>query len=102
MWQQANIKAIGLGDTRLSTDISKNNPVIALDVQTHKAVDTEQRAWDPRGQTPVENIRSNARVLVDLDVAPVRVIRELEGEIGVRPQFLSCQEVGMSSPRLER
>lgn len=70
VWQHANLKANDLATTRLSTDASKNNPVIALDHDTHVQVNAAQRALDPSTQTPIENINANTQILRDLNAAP--------------------------------
>ncbi|MEL4106276.1 RHS repeat-associated core domain-containing protein [Oscillospiraceae bacterium WX1] len=63
VWQHANIKENGLASERLSTDVSKNNPVIALEQSQHKIVNKAQRAFDAANQAPLENIRANSNIL---------------------------------------
>ena len=65
LWQHANLKANDLATNRLSTDASKNNPVIALDRDTHVQVNQAQRSIDAANQTPMENIEANTQILRD-------------------------------------
>lgn len=44
MWQNANLEANGIASGRLSTEASKDNPVIALDKATHQQVNAAQRS----------------------------------------------------------
>jgi hypothetical protein len=77
LWQHANIKAHGLATRRFSTGVSQDNPVIALDRDTHNKVTSAQRALDPARQTPIDNINSNAEILRRLNAAPPEVIELL-------------------------
>ncbi|MDC6133994.1 RHS domain-containing protein, partial [Burkholderia gladioli] len=61
--QHAWLKNQGLASNRLSTDASKNNPVIALNCDCHKAVNKAQRALDVTKQTAQQNIEANADIL---------------------------------------
>jgi YD repeat-containing protein len=63
LWQHANLRANGLATTRLSTEASRNNPVLALEQGVHREINAGQRAFNPVLQTPVENIRTNAAIL---------------------------------------
>ena len=54
LWQHANLRANGLADERLSTEASRQNPVIALDQATQQQVNAAQRAIDAASQTPME------------------------------------------------
>jgi hypothetical protein len=78
IWQQANINEQGLATSRLSGAASGENPVIALRADVHRQVSAAQGAFDPRAQTPVQNIRTGAQILRDLNAAPPRVIDEAE------------------------
>jgi RHS repeat-associated protein len=79
LWQQANLNEYGLSTTRrLSTDASKQNPVIALTRGIHRQVTTEQGKLNARAMTPIENIRANAQILRDLNAAPPNVINDAE------------------------
>ncbi|MFT3727114.1 MAG: LysM peptidoglycan-binding domain-containing protein [Terricaulis sp.] len=78
LWQHANIREQGLATSRMSTVASKNNPVIALDHDTHVQVSRAQRNFDVSAQTPVENINANAQILRDLNVAPESDIARLQ------------------------
>ena len=63
MWQHSNMKANGHTGSRLSTNASKNNPVMALPREVHAQVSKQQRLLDSIKQTPLENILSNADIM---------------------------------------
>ncbi len=65
IWQHANLKANNLATNRLSTEASKNNPVIALDREQHKIINRAQRELDAANQLPIDNIMSNSKILRD-------------------------------------
>lgn len=77
VWQHANLNEQGLASARHASDASKNNPVIALDRDTHVEVNKAQRALDARAQTPRENIEANIKILKDLKAAPSNKIDQL-------------------------
>src|SRR5690606_8401738 len=77
LWQHANLRANRLATDRLSTIVSQDNPVIALDRTVHIKVNTAQRGIDAASQHPIENIRANAAILRRLGVAPEQTINEL-------------------------
>jgi hypothetical protein len=70
MWQHANINENGYATTRLSTDASKKNPVMALPHEVHVDVNNAQRSINARLQTPTENINSNAQILYNHEKVP--------------------------------
>jgi len=76
--QHANLNERGLATTRLSTDASKNNPVIALEKSVHKEVNKVQRNLSPRTQTGTQNISDNIQILRDNPNIPNDVIDQLE------------------------
>ena len=78
IWQHANMNELGLADTRLVGAASRGNPVIAVNKTTHDLIGKAQRAFNPRAQTPIENIRVNAQILRDIKVAPARAINNME------------------------
>ena len=78
LWQHANLRANGLADERLSTEASRQNPVIALDQATHQQVNAAQRAIDAASQTPMENIDVNAAILRSLSAAQNKIVDQLE------------------------
>jgi RHS repeat-associated protein len=78
VWQHSNLQALGLATERLSTDISRGNPVIALDSATHAQVSAAQRAIDAATQAPRQNISANIQILRNLGVAPPDVLDALE------------------------
>ncbi|NOQ26245.1 MAG: toxin [Bacteroidales bacterium] len=61
--QHANLNERGLTITRLSTEASKSNPVIALEKATHQEVNAAQKVLKPRIQSGIENIKSNTEIL---------------------------------------
>jgi len=69
VWQHANLKANGLATTRLSTEASKNNPVIALEREEHKLINKAQRGFDVANQLPIENIMSNSKILREAGIS---------------------------------
>jgi hypothetical protein len=78
VWQNANLKANGLAPERLSTVASQENPVLALDRATHQEVTAMQRSFDPKTQTPIENIQANTSILRQLGVASEATITKIE------------------------
>ena len=79
MWQHANLNENGYATTRLSTDASKGNIVIALPHDVHADVNRAQRAFDARTQSPLDNIIANAKILLDNpDVPDSKVIEMLK------------------------
>jgi hypothetical protein len=76
--QHANLNERNLARTRLSTEASKNNPVIALDKTVHTDVNKAQRAIDPRAQSGVENIEANAKILREHPEIPNSAVDQLE------------------------
>jgi hypothetical protein len=71
--QHAVLQNEGLVDgTRLSSDASKSNPVIALDVETHAKVNAAQMEAGTHNMRPIESIEANARILreagIDADI----------------------------------
>ena len=77
-WQHANQKAQGLTEKRLDTAASKDNPVVMLDQTTHKEVTAAQKSFDPKAQTPGENINANINILRDKTGLTQQQIEELE------------------------
>ncbi|TQR19176.1 hypothetical protein [Psychrobacillus vulpis] len=69
VWQHANLKANGLATNRLSTEASKNNPVIALEREQHKLINKAQRGVDATNQLPLDNITSNSKILRDAGIS---------------------------------
>ncbi|MBI6871342.1 hypothetical protein [Clostridium aciditolerans] len=66
-----------LSKNRLSSDASKNNPVIALDKELHKKVNQLQKEdVQTSGVTGREHIEGNIRVLKELNV-PEKQIKKL-------------------------
>ena len=63
IWQHANLKENGYATTRLSTDASKNNIVMALPHDVHVDVNKAQYSLNAKVQSPIENISSNADIL---------------------------------------
>lgn len=63
IWQHANLNENGYATTRFSTNVSKQNPVIALPRNVHVDVNKAQRSIDVRNQLPLENISANAEIL---------------------------------------
>jgi hypothetical protein len=78
VWQFANQRANNLGTSRLSSDASKENPVIALSKETHQEVSAAQRSMDASKQTPAQNIRANAEILRRTNAAPESAIQKIE------------------------
>ncbi|MBN1758544.1 MAG: RHS repeat protein [Chitinispirillaceae bacterium] len=76
--QHANLNERGLATTRLSTDASKENPVIALPHDVHVEVNREQRELSPRQQTGEENIDSNIEILRRNSSVPEDAIDDIE------------------------
>lgn len=76
VWQHSNLKANGLATKRLSTNASKNNPVIALDKSEHQAINRTQKNIDVTHQTPEENIKTNAEFLRKVGV-PKEVVEDI-------------------------
>ena len=63
VWQHANINEQGLATTRLFTDVSKGNIIIALPHDQHVNINADQRQYDARAQTPIKNIEVNSTIL---------------------------------------
>lgn len=78
LWQHANLKAQGLATKRLSTEASKQNPVIALDKSTHARVSVAQRSIAAPLQTPAQNIDANAGIMRNLGAADNKAVDRLE------------------------
>jgi hypothetical protein len=78
LWQHSNIKTHDLATYRLSTEASKQNPVMVLDKETHKQVSVAQRSIDASSQTPTENISANTKILPKLGVANDKVAGQFE------------------------
>ncbi len=76
LWQHSNIQEQGLAQSRLSSPTSLGNPVITLEKPVHTAV-TRAQPQNPRSQTPLTNITSNAQVLRDIGI-PDSLVRRLE------------------------
>ena len=70
MWQHSNMKNKGYATTRLSTEASKNNPVIALPHEVHVDVNRQQYLFDGKNQTPFENIINNANIMYNNNDIP--------------------------------
>ncbi|MCR5291724.1 MAG: hypothetical protein K6E28_02405 [Eubacterium sp.] len=66
MWQHSNMKNKGYATTRLSTEASRNNPVIALPHKVHVDVNRQQYLFDGKNQTPFENIINALKHLDDI------------------------------------
>lgn len=67
--QHAVLVNEGLVDgARLSGDASKNNPVIALDAETHSIVNSKQLEVGTQDMKPLESIEANANILRDAGV----------------------------------
>lgn len=73
LWQHSNLKANNLATNRLSTPASKRNPVIALDKDTHKIINSAQKNLDAVNQAPIENVKSNAKILLDSGIPLTKV-----------------------------
>jgi len=58
-----NLKANGYATTRMSTDASKQNPVLALPHNIHTDITKAQYSFDANSQLPYVNIKSNANIL---------------------------------------
>ncbi len=63
LWQFANLKEHGYASSRVSNEISRNNPVIALPREVHLEVNRAQYSINPRAQTLLENIKANSEIL---------------------------------------
>ncbi|CAM4076983.1 RHS repeat-associated core domain-containing protein [Flavobacterium branchiophilum] len=71
--QNSILKKKGLTKKRLDTDASKNNPVIALDDETHKIVNKAQIDQKTSEMNVVDNIETNAKILSDNGVPQTKV-----------------------------
>ena len=60
----------GYATTRLSTETSRNNPVIALPHEVHVDVNRQQYLFDGKNQTPFENIINNANIMYNNNDIP--------------------------------
>lgn len=58
---------------RLAEDVSKKNPVIALNKEIHKKVNKTQRNLDIANQTEIENIEANIKTLEDTGIAKISI-----------------------------
>lgn len=58
---------------RLAEDVSKKNPVIALNKEIHKKVNKAQRNLDIANQTEIENIEANIKTLEDTGIAKISI-----------------------------
>lgn len=58
---------------RLAEDVSKKNPVIALNKEIHKKVNKAQRNLDIANQTAIENIEANIKTLEDTGIAKISI-----------------------------
>ena len=70
MWQHANLNENGYATTRLSTDASKNNPVMALPHEVHVDVNRAQSELNARTQAPMQNVMDNAQILYNHPAIP--------------------------------
>lgn len=70
LWQHANLKENGYATTRLSTEASKNNPVIALPHEVHVDVNKAQYSLNAKIQSPLDNINANANILYNHSKIP--------------------------------
>jgi len=70
VWQHANMKEHGLANRRGAGPASRENPVIALPDRVHTEVNAAQRAFDPRTQTPMQNIDANVEILRNHPAVP--------------------------------
>ncbi len=73
--QHAWLKENGHATSRLSTDISKGNPVIGLKRPTHQVVNALQSQIDFASQSAVENILANRRLMLDQGFSRRRINR---------------------------
>lgn len=78
LWQHSNINEHDLATERLSTEASKQNPVIVVDKPTHDQVNAAQRSIDARSQTPTDNISANAKILPKLGITDNKVAAQFE------------------------
>jgi hypothetical protein len=76
VWQHANLKANDLATNRLSTEASKNNPVIALEREQHKIINKAQKAIDAPNQLPLDNIMDNSKILRDAGI-PEDIVNDI-------------------------
>jgi len=70
LWQHANMKENGFATTRLSTEASKNNLVIAVNKDLHKEITAMQNNLNTSVLLPYDNILVNAKILTDVKVSP--------------------------------
>lgn len=78
MWQHSNMKNKGYATTRLSTDASRKNPVIALPHEVHVDVNRQQYLFDGKNQTSFENIINNANIMYNnSDIPNEQVTKQL-------------------------
>ena len=71
--QNSILKQKGLTKKRLDTDASKNNPVIALDKDTHKKVNKAQIEQGTKDMSVKESIEANSKILSDNGVPDTSV-----------------------------
>ena len=76
VWQHANLKKNGLASERLSSEVSKENPVIMLPKEIHSKVNKMQRKLDV-SKSPVDNINENIDILNQIDEIPKSKITEI-------------------------
>jgi uncharacterized protein RhaS with RHS repeats len=87
--QHAWLKNNGYVTERLANDISKNNIVIALDDDLHKAVNKAQRNLDLSKQTAFQNIDANADILKSLGVDS-KVVDEAAEKAKAHAKAIGC------------
>ena len=71
--QHAWLKEHGLAGKRLSTQASKDNPIIVLERSLHQDVNRAQRSFDVSKQTAQENIKANTDLLRAMSVDGAQV-----------------------------
>ena len=76
LWQHANLNENGYATTRLFTEASKKNVVVALPHDVHVDVNRAQSVLEPRNQSPLQNIKSNAQILYNHEKIPNSVVDE--------------------------
>ena len=76
VWQHANLKKNGLASERLSSEVSKENPVIMLPKEIHSKVNKMQRKLDV-SKSPVDNVNENIDILNQIDEIPKSKITEI-------------------------
>lgn len=76
MWQHANLNARGYATSRMSTEASKKNPVMALPHDVHVQVNGAQSAINAGAQEPIDNIKANAAILYSHPTIPNAKVTE--------------------------